>query len=432
MRGSFRAALSDPPGAPLPLLTRAHAVQLLSAEEAERRYPVRLRGIITYTEMNSAGMGDLYVQDSSANIFVFLTRSSSSVPLHAGQMVQVDGVSTPGDFSPCVTDTVVKVLGEAALPKPKHIPYDQRLGAREDGQWLEQEGVVRSGQVRDDRLFLNVAADGGTFLAILVDYPADWASLIDAKVAVTGALAPVFNDRRQSVGFRLFIPYRSLIRIEDAAPTRPFDKPVIPTVSLNQYHPQGYLDRRVHMRGAVTAMEPGTVTYVSDAHGSIAVQSDPFCDAQPGDLVDVVGFPGSVDGRPGLRMQSAAALPVKLPRVPCRSLAGEILPAAIATDTSGYAHSASQKYDTRLIALEGKLLQVSEGPDGASLVLAGGNRTFTATLARPAVLPRLAIGSRIRLTGVCLVTYDRYRRGQYFRILLRRPGDIRVKSVPPG
>jgi diguanylate cyclase (GGDEF)-like protein len=416
----------------LPTLTHAHDIQILSAEQAKREYPVKLRGVVTYVDKIAENLADMFVQDDTAGIFVFLKSSSSFLPLHAGQIVQVDGVSTPGDFSPCVTRAAITILGEGTLPKPKHFPFDELLGAREDGQWTEQEGVVRSGQLKAGRLFLNVAAVGGTFLAIMPDYPVDWATtLIDAKVAMTGALAAIFNDRRQSVGFRLFIPSPAFVRIEEPALANPFELPQVSTLTVAQFRPQGHLDRRIRVRAVVTAVEPGSAVYISDGQGSLEVQSSPFCKAERGDLLDVVGFPGSVDSRPGLQDSICRRVRGSLAEDAVTVTADEVLPAQIDSDPSGYGLSAGKKYDARLIRIEGALQQISQGPGSYTMVLAQGNRTFTATLPGKFSLPPLETGSRLLLTGVCLVIYDQYRRGQFFRVLLRSPFDVVIREHPP-
>jgi diguanylate cyclase (GGDEF)-like protein len=150
-----------------------------------------------------------------------------------------------------------------------------------------------------------------------------------------------------------------------------------------------------------------------------------------GDVLDAVGFPGHVNGRPGLqdsicrRVKDSA----KVEAVPVT--ADEVLPALIETDPSGYGLQAGKKYDATLVSIEGKLLQYSEGPNGYTLVLSAGKRTFSALMPSSGEVPRVETGSRIRLTGVCLVTFDPYRRGQYFRILLRVPGDVVVQERPP-
>jgi diguanylate cyclase (GGDEF)-like protein len=421
----------------LTALTRAHDVQMLSAVDAERGYPVKLRGVITYFDRFDGNLADAFVQDETAGIFVFLQKSLVPSPVHTGQIVEVSGVSTPGDFSPCVANGQIRVLGEGSMPKPKHLIFEELLGAKEDGRWTELEGVVRSGQISTGRLFMNVATHGGTFLAIMPDYPKDWANtLVDAKVALRGVVGAIFNDRRQSVGFRLFVPNPSFIRIEDPSPANPFDLQAVSTVAVGQFRPQSSLERRIRVRGTVTAIEPGAAIYLSDGNGNLEVQSSTFCPAKIRDVLDAVGFPGYVNGRPGLQDAICRHVGDSAGAEAVRVTADEVLPALIEADPSGYGLQAGKRYDARLVSIEGRLLQYSEGPNGYTLVLSAGKRDFSALL--PArLMParsgriRFETGSRIRLTGVCLVTFDQYRRGQHFRILLRTPEDIVVQEWPP-
>src|SRR5207244_7565922 len=92
--------------AALPLLTRAEQVRQLSAEQAERGYPVRLRGVVTYFD---SGSPDLFVQDSTAGIWVDLG-DSTKLSLRAGELVEVKGVSSAGDFAPQVSRPRVRIL----------------------------------------------------------------------------------------------------------------------------------------------------------------------------------------------------------------------------------------------------------------------------------------------------------------------------------
>jgi len=148
-----------------------------------------------------AGPGEMFVQDETGGIFVFEHESVSDVPLRAGQVVDLQGFTTPGDFSPCITKAHLKVLGTAPLPEPKRLPFEQIVGGKEDGQWFELEGVVRSGQTKSGRLLLNVATVGGSFVAVTPGFPQDWSQeWVDARVVMRGALAPIFNERRQSAG----------------------------------------------------------------------------------------------------------------------------------------------------------------------------------------------------------------------------------------
>jgi len=416
--------------AALPTLTHVHDLQVLSVAEAKREYPIKFRAVVTYVD-RVAGFTDVFVQDETAGVFIFLGKSFT--PVQLGQWVEVSGVSTPGDFSPCVTNGRIEILGKGALPRPAHLQFDELLGAKEDGRWAELEGVVRSGEVKEGRLFLNVAAHGGTFLAIMPDFPKDWAAtLVDAKLSLRGVIAAIFNDRRQTAGFRLFVPAASYIEVESPAPADPFALPIVPSVSVAQFRPRRDPDRRIHVRATVIGAEPGMAMYVSDRQGSLEVESPSLCVAHAGDVLDVAGFPGYVDGRPGLQDSLCRVAHRGSELKPVQATADGILPATIDSDPTGYGLEAGKKYDAKLVRIEGRILQVSRGAGGDTIVLNSGGRTFSAVLPAGAdVVESLEAGSSVELTGVCLVTFDRYRRGQYFRILLRTPADIVVKARPP-
>jgi len=407
--------------------THARDIRNLSPDEARRAYPVHLHAVVTFVD---AGFGELFVQDETAGIFVF--EPVSDVPLHAGQFVDLTGITTPGGFSPCITKAHLTVLGVGTLPKPIRLPLEELVGGKEDGQWFELEGVVRSGQTKGSRLLLNVAAVGGSFVAVLPEFPSDWSrKWVDARVAMRGALAPIFNERRQSAGVRLFVPRSDLVRIEETAPPDVFRLPQATALSVGQFHPLERLPRRIRVRATVAALEPGMAMYVADATGNLEVQANPGCAAQPGDLLDVVGFPEVIEGRLGLQdslcRKVGPGTPIPIVPVQAKEVVQPWVRNSSATNLA-----AGTRYDGRLVRLEGALLGTSSTPEAGTLLLGSAGQDFTATL--PIFgrrrLPPLETGSRLRLTGVCLVTYDAYRRAQFFRMLLRSPDDIVILARP--
>jgi diguanylate cyclase (GGDEF)-like protein len=417
-------------GGGLTVLTHARDIRNLSPDEARRSYPVHLQAIVTFVD---AGPGELFVQDETAGVFVFEHESVSDAPLRAGQVVDVAGITTPADFAASITKAHLKVLGMGPLPKPKRRPFEELVGGKEDGQWFELDGVVRSGQTKGGRLFLNVATVGGSFVAVMPEFPPDWSrKLVDARVAMLGVLAAVFNESRQSAGVRIFVPGSDFVHIKEAAPPDVFRLPEATAVSVGQFHPLEQLSRRIRVRTTVVALEPGMAMYVADATGNLEIQPIPGCAAQSGDLVDVVGFPGVIEGRPGLQdsLCRKVGRGFSIGIIPLQ--ARQVIPPQVRTDPSGYGLAAGTRYDGRLVRLEGTLLGNSYHPEAATLLLKSAEQTFTATL--PAFarqkLPQLEAGSRVRLTGLCLVTYDPYHRAQFFRILLRSPDDIVILARP--
>ena len=105
-------------------LTHASEIRTLSAGMAKRKLPVDLHGAITYVDSGS-GDGQLFIQDKTAGIFVFQRGAIINAPLRAGQFVEVRGVTTAGDFSPCIAQARITVLHEGAFPTPKRPAFDQ-------------------------------------------------------------------------------------------------------------------------------------------------------------------------------------------------------------------------------------------------------------------------------------------------------------------
>jgi diguanylate cyclase (GGDEF)-like protein len=395
-------------------LAHASDIRTLSPETADRRLPVDLHGVITYVDTGS-GDGQLFVQDKTAGIFVFQLGGTVNAPLHAGQFVEVKGVTTAGGFSPCVAQPHITVLRDGVFPTPKRPAFDQFLATREDGQWTELRGVVRSGETKGGRLFLNVAVPGSV-------------------VTVTGALAPIRNELRQAVGIRLFVPDEAHIRIDEPAPSDPFARPPTDAGSVGRFRPTVEFERRIRVQATVTAVETGLL-YVSDGQGTLAVRGQAGCVLNPGDRGDFVGFPGPVYGHPGLQDAQCRKLPPggDAPRI-VTTTADAILPEQNFTDPSGKGQAVATRFDMNSIRIEGTLLQISPGPDIDTLILESGKSHFVATLPRSAKrfgLQTAGNGDRIQLTGVCVITYDQYHRGQSFRILLRDAGDVVVVATAP-
>src|SRR6266542_207799 len=81
---------AEPPAAKpdLPVFRSISQVRRLKTEEANRGYPVRLRGVVTYYDFPH---GDLFVQDGGEAIYV--EPGGTPLPLHAGRLIEVEGIS---------------------------------------------------------------------------------------------------------------------------------------------------------------------------------------------------------------------------------------------------------------------------------------------------------------------------------------------------
>src|SRR4030095_8761802 len=71
------------------VLTNAAQIRALSLEEAGRKYPVRIRGVVTHYDRRWS----LSVQDKTAGIYIWT--EGKAFDLGMGQSVEVEGVTGP-------------------------------------------------------------------------------------------------------------------------------------------------------------------------------------------------------------------------------------------------------------------------------------------------------------------------------------------------
>jgi hypothetical protein len=272
--------------ADLPLLTAVGKIRGLPPTEAERRYPVRLRGVVTYFDPLWAMM---FVQDSTGGIFVDAQNLGEAFA--AGDFVEVSGWSDPGNYAPEIIRPTIRRLGRAALPRPTLVPLEQLLTGTEDSQWVETRGVVRSiNRLADGQLLLNVVAGQSRFSVVVPGVSGALPMhLLDATVRVSGVCGTLFNQKRQLIGIQHYAPSLDSVRVERTGPADPFATAVVAIDRLTQFT-TGAEAHRVHARGTVTLRRTESF-FVNDATGDVEVKLQ-APEIQPGDEVDIAGFPG--------------------------------------------------------------------------------------------------------------------------------------------
>jgi hypothetical protein len=83
-------------GRPRPLITTGRQLLDLPITEAQRRYPARMRGVITYFDAQYKVM---FVQDETAGFWIYKTFRETNY--YAGQLVELKGV-TDAVFGPAL------------------------------------------------------------------------------------------------------------------------------------------------------------------------------------------------------------------------------------------------------------------------------------------------------------------------------------------
>jgi signal transduction histidine kinase len=401
---------------------------------------VRVRATVTHVDEQA--YGTLIIHDGTLGQFVVDPAANAPVAawseLRRGDVVDIDGRTERGGFAPNIRPSAIRRVSRAAMPRPKQIPFSAMLTGRHDCDYVEIAGVIQRAWLSSDpkvrTLFADVAYDDGVVRAAFWDYTAaDLTRFIDARVRLRGNVGTLFGSTEQLRGVSLFVG-----RISDVAvlepPPDPFGLPTRSIRSLYNYSPAGEVNRRIRVRGVVTAYRPGrpvevrdftstarfryvrSVLYVDDGTGGARVETEEAPAMGVGSLVEVSGFPAVTPGKPILTNAVIKVAGEGPQPTPLRLSGGGV----VAPDN-----------DATLVRMEGTLLSVLTGAGKPTFVLKVGETVFDADLdgAVPlGALERIRPGSLVAVTGVYA-----YQSGPApsFRLLLRTPGDVVVLSAAP-
>ncbi len=398
----------------LPTLTDICALRSLSAELANRHYPVGIRGVVTYFD---AVAPNLFVQDGDCGMWVrWSPKAARPVP---GEAIELQGVTSSDGFAPYVTEFQHQVVGHAPMPKPVQPTFEQMASSMEDSRWVEVEGIIRRVGLEEGggtRLRVSMAIPGGQILAQTPNYISIPSGLVDAKVRIQGVCGALFNARRQITGIILHMPSLDEIQVIESAPADPFSVALRPIATLQRFTLQGVSGHRVHVRGTLIGRQPGML-YVTDESGGICVESKQTGAIRPGDHIDVVGFAGTVDGRTALQEATF------------RRLAAGPQPQPVALQAK---QAADGEYDSRLVVVDGELEGMSQRGGDDVLIMRQGSTRFTALVRRDALnISSLREGSWLRLTGICLIESDIAGNAIGFQVRLRSTADLTVTRRGP-
>ncbi len=410
---------------PLPTLTTAMAAHSLTSDEARRRYPVRLHAVVTYYDPYiDPRHGALFVHDASGGIFVSVP-AQPILPIRAGTVIVVAGVTGPGDFAPIVEQATVRVVGESKVPAhPPRVALAGLVLGSTDGQWVEVEGLVCFVKRAVKNVTLDLAVSEGFVRATTVaEEGKDYERLVGAKVRIHANVAPFFTRDRKTTGARLFFPTLAQVIVDEPAARDPFGLPVRRMDTLLRYSPNNELLHRARVRGQVTLQWPGRTVCVEDSTQGICVQAIEARHFELGATVDVVGFPATGGFSPTMKYATVRLVGNGEPREP-----------ALVTAERAWRGD----FDGAPVRIRGRLISHDRATKDLTLVMASGNFLFPAILPSGIPVPDWREGSELELTGICSVQVDleatSFGAGptqpKSFRILLRSPRDIVVLRQP--
>ncbi|HEY1789872.1 MAG TPA: sensor histidine kinase [Verrucomicrobiae bacterium] len=407
-------------------LTNAAQVHSLSTEEAKRRYPVKLDGIVLYADPVA---GDLIIHDDSGGIYVSgWTKHLAGATRHfkalfPGQLVHVDGVSYPGDYAPCVALKNLTVLGEGTIPPAKSASYGDLASGFDDGQWVEIQGIVHSAVIapvwadfNNKYLIVHLSVGGDDLMVRVMNFAGVDVNLLpDAEAHVQGVLVPMFTTRHQLYDVVIVTPSLADLKIDVPQPPQAFDCPTVPISSLLQFSPTRRLGHRVKVTGTVLLGRTGEI-FIKDATQALCVFTDQAISLAPGDQVEVLGFPAHGEYSPVLKDAVFRKIGAGPPPAP----------------TSVNVEQASNgNHNDDLVQIDALLLNTFRYAGEVILVLQKGNFVFDVHLPdndQTRKLQLLAKDSLLRVRGICEIQLDNWQRT--FQLLCQSPDNVFVLRPP--
>jgi signal transduction histidine kinase len=425
----------------LPLHTPIADIRALSQDAGAQGYPVRIRGTVTH--FDKVQLTTLMVHDGAFGQFVADPKEPARLGdwanLEPGDLIEIEGRTVRGGFAPNVEPARVRKLGRGTMPAARNVAYSAMLTGRYDCDYVGVVGVIQRAWLSSDPkshvMFADVAIEDGVVRAAFWDYAsaADLKRFIDARVQLQGNIGTIFGRTEQLRGVSLFAGrLKDVIVLE--APPDPLALPARPIRKIFNYSSAGEVNRRIHVRGVVTARIAGApvvmndfttsatfryvvnVLYLKDDTGGVRIETEQLPQVRPGDLVEAAGFPTVTAGRPILRN---AVFRVS-------GTGTSPSPLTVARD-----NVLTPDHDAELVCMDAQLLSVLTEPTERVLVLRVGDTVFDAALdlsQADVAEAGVRAGSLLSVTGV----YS-YQGGPppSFRLFLRSPADVRVLKAAP-
>ncbi len=406
------AGESPPSTETISVLTNIVQIRELSAVQASAGQPVRVRGVVTYYDQK----WQLFVEDKTGGCYVYPTDAQGqrrNYAIKAGDFVEVEGQSAPGDFTPSIRNAKFRVLGREALPHARELSVGDLSTGRVDAEWVEVRGIVHSAKYAEGSLVLELVTGRNRTSAYVITGDTNGLKWIDTEVRVRGVCAVKLNARKQLVSAHLQVPGPEHLLVVEPAPDGRGASAIQPISSLMAYTPHSASGHRVRVRGVVTLAPAPRVIYLKDETGGLCLRLQTEISVSPGDLIEATGFPLTGDYTPVLE-ESVAQLVGHGPVPTPVELTAQQLK--------------DGEHDADLIRLKAQVLDHRRKGLEQTFILRMGDLVFNAV-----VIDRnsrreaneLAPGSLVTVAGVCQIQVNE-RDERIIQLLVASARDVQV------
>ena len=343
-----------------------------------------------------------------------------------------------------LTATRVTVTGHRTPPAAERATPVQISNGEKDLRAVRLSGVVIDAFVDeiDNRWYYLVIRAGGNdvYAAMRVDAAGkdEILRLVDSEIELTGVASNADAGRRKLLGSIVHIASLGDIRMINASPDNPFDRPELTDEDLEKKSPEELRDLgRKSVAGDVLAAWNGDRFLLRRDDGNVLTveltqgETLPAC----GDRVQAVGLAETDLYRVNL---ANARLRV------CGRASGtndapvSVRPEDVLTDKNGNPRIWTE-YFGKLLLIEGVVRSLpAPGTASGRFYLECGHFLVPVDVSSaPQTVDALSVGAKIAVTGVCLLETENWRPSVPFprirgmALIVRSPADVTVLSQPP-
>lgn len=416
---------------PLPAITEAKELHRLTRAEMLQPRHVRIKGVLTYKRGDE--FNDFAIQDQTGG---FIADVQAPIPLtqslQPGQEIEIEGYTViEPPPAPRISITSLNPGPIVGLPSPVSLTPQALLGGAGLFSYVEFTGVIRSTRIEKDlnphRLILDFGPPDQRLSARIARFDDKTIARLkpDARVRVRGTALAWTSVNLQP--YSIFIGVHDASQIEILSEARePSETGTVSLGRLVSSHPEGFDARRERVRGTVTLNWPGEMVIIQGEGGAIRTLPSEASQVQPGDEIDVTGFPSADNGR--IILDEAVfgnPLPHRLPP-PEKVAAGTLTIEASTIDREAHR-----------ILISGTLREIGRRDNHPLLRMETEGKTFDAILPDHEKIPGdLRPGAALELTGICHFIVGKNARRfairlDGFELQLSSLADIKILSAPP-
>jgi diguanylate cyclase (GGDEF)-like protein len=403
------------------------AVRGLSYAQASQALPVAFEATVTYYRDYE---NTLFVQDGDTAIYVWAATDLKLVP---GDRVLVRG-TTHADFSPNVHSSKITLLRHGAMPKAAPATFDELIRGQWDCVLVTVHAVVRAAdrQWRTDKrdpslpliisTRLDLLTESGSVEAYIdSDDASESEKLLDAKVEITGVAGGSFDGKMQQTGVLLHVNSLADVKLLKRAAVSALSLPITPMDKILAAYRVHDFTQRVRVHGTITYYEPGNAVVLQRGSKSLWIATKTTTgDLRINDGADATGFPDAHSGF--LTLTNGRILDSNVP--------DNVFP-----QPATWKQLASSGHPFDLVSVEGEVVTEVREPLQDEYVLSSDGQLFNAIFAHLAgqsvLMKQIPPGSRVRVTGICILESSNPFGAQVpFNILLRSLDDIVIVAKP--